>query len=125
MDLLSQQDTTTRLVAAYEESDLAKNNETAMERLAADTLAPFSSSKGKGAMACLRPAGAKTEPRPSVGQEIKSCFREVGSLIKFRTPRNYTDGAYLGARIGDKILFMLVIVSLYYGKGKRLCEETA
>ena len=119
VDLLSQQDTTTRLVAAYEESDLAKNNENAMERFAADTLAPFSSSSnGKGAMACLRSAGARTEPRPSVGQEIKSCFRELRSLIKFRTPKNYTDSAYLGARIGDKILFMLVIVSLYYGKGK-------
>lgn len=39
------------------------------------------------------------------------------TLIKYRTSRNYRDGAFLGPRIGDKILISLLIMTLYLGIG--------
>lgn len=39
------------------------------------------------------------------------------TLIKYRTSRNYRDGAFLGPRIGDKILISLLVMTLYLGIG--------
>jgi ATP-binding cassette, subfamily G (WHITE), member 2 len=34
------------------------------------------------------------------------------TIVKYRTTRNYKDGAFLGPRIGDKILLTLLILTL-------------
>eukprot|EP00879_Flechtneria_rotunda_P005742 GHRR01006043.1.p1 GENE.GHRR01006043.1~~GHRR01006043.1.p1 ORF type:complete len:547 (+),score=129.21 GHRR01006043.1:934-2574(+) len=39
------------------------------------------------------------------------------TLVKYRTTRNYSDGAFLGARIGEKLLTGLLILTLYIGIG--------
>jgi len=41
-------------------------------------------------------------------------------LIKYRTTRNYKDGAFLGPRIGDKIFVSLLVLTLYQGIGDEL-----
>ena len=37
--------------------------------------------------------------------------------MKYRTLRNYTDPQYLGPRIGDKLVFSLLNMALYWGIG--------
>lgn len=39
------------------------------------------------------------------------------TLIKYRTSHHYKDGAFLGSRIGDKVLMGLLILTLYLGIG--------
>ncbi|WIA12825.1 hypothetical protein OEZ85_006453 [Tetradesmus obliquus] len=39
------------------------------------------------------------------------------TLVKYRTTNNYTSSAFLGARIGDKVLMGLLIMTLYLGIG--------
>lgn len=36
---------------------------------------------------------------------------------QYRTSTNYRDGAWLGPRVGDKLIFSLLIMSLYWGIG--------
>ena len=104
VDLLAKPETLGKITQGYGTSELAVENDDRAKRL------------------LLSPAGetsvGEAKPTHPPREERKSCLQELAALVKFRTPRNYTDGAYLGSRIGDKILFMLVIVSLYYGKGK-------
>eukprot|EP01025_Chloroclados_australasicus_P041211 TRINITY_DN4350_c0_g1_i1.p1 TRINITY_DN4350_c0_g1~~TRINITY_DN4350_c0_g1_i1.p1 ORF type:complete len:528 (-),score=50.28 TRINITY_DN4350_c0_g1_i1:47-1465(-) len=44
------------------------------------------------------------------------------TLLKYRTTRNYRDPAFLGPRLGDKIIMSLVIMSLYWGIGDDFSE---
>ncbi|GFH26288.1 ABC transporter domain-containing protein, partial [Haematococcus lacustris] len=41
------------------------------------------------------------------------------TLMKYRTTRNYRDGAFLGPRIGDKIMISLLIMTLYLNIGNK------
>lgn len=43
-------------------------------------------------------------------------------LLKYRTTKNYRNGDYLGARLGDKILLTFIIFSLYWSIGDNLQE---
>ncbi|QDZ20061.1 ATP-binding cassette transporter [Chloropicon primus] len=106
VELLAQPSSLAKITDGYEKSGLARENDEKVRRLQ-----NMESPESGGAAA----GGRRRRP---VAETKKSFFQEVRALVKFRTPRNYTDGAYLGSRIGDKILFMLVIVSLYWGKGK-------
>lgn len=45
------------------------------------------------------------------------------TLIKYRTRRNYQDGAFLGPRIGDKVLISLLIMTLYWNVGKNFDQD--
>lgn len=48
-------------------------------------------------------------------------------LIKYRTARNYRDGAFIGQRLGDKITISALIFTLYLvssGAGRMFCEGT-
>lgn len=38
-------------------------------------------------------------------------------LVKYRTSRNYRDPAFIGQRIGDKVVLSLLILTLYWGIG--------
>jgi ATP-binding cassette subfamily G (WHITE) protein 2 len=40
------------------------------------------------------------------------------TLVKYRTPKNYKDGDWLGARIGDKFLMTTLMWTLYWGVGR-------
>ncbi|MEW5308615.1 MAG: hypothetical protein WDW38_000559 [Sanguina aurantia] len=42
------------------------------------------------------------------------------TLVKYRTVKNYQDPAFLGPRIGDKVLISLLIMTLYLNVGKDL-----
>jgi len=46
------------------------------------------------------------------------------TLLTFRGIANYQSVAYLGPRFGDKILFGLLILSLYYGIGKEVDTQS-
>lgn len=39
---------------------------------------------------------------------------------QYRTTKNYKNGAFLGPRIGDKIMISLLIMTLYLGVGDEL-----
>jgi hypothetical protein len=38
-------------------------------------------------------------------------------MVKYRTRKNYSDGAFLGPRIGDKVFLSFLIATLYWGRG--------
>lgn len=44
-------------------------------------------------------------------------FRAVYILLKYRAVKNYSSMEYVAPRLGDKILFALLILSLYWGIG--------
>ncbi|KIY91823.1 ABC(ABCG) family transporter: multidrug [Monoraphidium neglectum] len=44
-------------------------------------------------------------------------------LVKYRTFYNYTDTAFLGARLADKVSMGITIMSLYWGIGGRLALD--
>lgn len=45
-------------------------------------------------------------------------LHEIKTLLKYRAVNNYTDGEYIGQRLGDKVLFSLILMSLYWQTGK-------
>ena len=44
-------------------------------------------------------------------------LKQLATLLRFRMVCHYKDGEFLGPRIGDKIIFGLLILSLYWGIG--------
>ena len=44
-------------------------------------------------------------------------LHEIKTLLKYRAMNNYTDGEYIGQRLGDKVLFSLILMSLYWQTG--------
>jgi ATP-binding cassette, subfamily G (WHITE), member 2 len=50
-------------------------------------------------------------------------WKGLTTMIKYRTTHNYKDGEFLGARIGDKFIFALLIGTLYLGIGDDLKPE--
>ena len=102
VEILARPETLGRIAEVYSGSDLCRGNAVRVERLLSSD-----PPEREGALE------AKSATQP----QRWSPLREITALFRYRTPRNFTDGAYLGARVGDKILFMLVIISLYYGKG--------
>jgi len=124
VDLLTQSESLGKVTAGYQASPLAEQNRQTVERLLLESQDPAeadTSPAGCGSLgsslANLAEGKKNKKTKGATGYEPNSSFHQLKSLVKFRTPRNYTDSAYLGSRLGDKILFMLVIVSLYWGKG--------
>eukprot|EP00957_Ditylum_brightwellii_P118158 9011567-Ditylum_brightwellii.AAC.1 len=57
-------------------------------------------------------------------QEPPSEISRLFTLLKFRTLPHYKSGQFLGVRFGDKILFALLILSLYYGIGDKTDSQS-
>jgi ATP-binding cassette subfamily G (WHITE) protein 2 len=51
-------------------------------------------------------------------------FRKLITLLKYRAAAHYQDAEFLGPRFGDKLLFALLILSLYFGIGKELDSQS-
>ena len=39
------------------------------------------------------------------------------TIVKYRTPKNYRDGEFLGPRVGDKLIMTMLMWTLYWGQG--------
>ena len=53
---------------------------------------------------------------------VTPLWKGLFTLIKYRTSRNYRNPEFLGPRIGDKLIFSLLISTLYLGIGDDLVE---
>jgi len=53
----------------------------------------------------------------SKDEKAPSQWTKLRALLKYRAAAHYRDGEFLGTRFGDKILFALLIMSLYWGIG--------
>ena len=42
---------------------------------------------------------------------MSTCAESVCACAQYRTVKNYTMGAFLGPRVGDKLIFSLLIFS--------------
>jgi len=51
-------------------------------------------------------------------------FRKLCTLLRFRMIAHYKDGEFVGTRFGDKIIFSLLILSLYWGIGKNTDSQS-
>ncbi|GLC39039.1 hypothetical protein PLESTB_001286600 [Pleodorina starrii] len=56
-------------------------------------------------------------------ETVTSWYWGLLTLLKYRTSRNYTNPAWLGARIGDKLLISLIILTLYLGIGDNMAPD--
>mmetsp|Transcript_19576 Transcript_19576/g.37759 ORF Transcript_19576/g.37759 Transcript_19576/m.37759 type:complete len:449 (+) Transcript_19576:102-1448(+) len=54
---------------------------------------------------------------PPSAFSVMRVLHEVKVLLRYRGLSNYTDGQYLGQRLGDKVLFSLILMSLYWQQG--------
>lgn len=53
-----------------------------------------------------------------------SQFSKLLTLLRFRMFAHYKDGEFLSTRFGDKIVFSLLILSLYWGIGDKLDSQS-
>uniref|UniRef100_A0A7S0DUP1 ABC transporter domain-containing protein n=1 Tax=Amorphochlora amoebiformis TaxID=1561963 RepID=A0A7S0DUP1_9EUKA len=53
-----------------------------------------------------------------------SVFHGVKTIFRYRTLAHYSNGEFIGPRLGDKILFGLLILSLYFNTGDRKDIQT-
>ena len=60
--------------------------------------------------------------RLEVPDSMPGPAKQLGTLLRFRMVNHYQNGEFLGPRIGDKILFGLLILSLYWRIGDQ--EDT-
>lgn len=51
--------------------------------------------------------------------EHPGALSNLVTLLKYRMVAHYKDGTFIGTRFGDKIIFSLLILSLYYGIGDK------
>jgi len=58
----------------------------------------------------------------SVGTHTPGPMKQLATLLRYRTATHYQSGEFLGPRIGDKVIFGLLILSLYWGIGDK--EDT-
>ena len=45
------------------------------------------------------------------------------TLLKYRTTKNYRNPEFLGPRVGDKLIFSILVFTLYWSKGDLLTQE--
>jgi ATP-binding cassette subfamily G (WHITE) protein 2 len=45
------------------------------------------------------------------------------TLLKYRTTKNYRNPEFLGPRVGDKLIFSILLFTLYWGKGNILTAD--
>jgi ABC-type multidrug transport system permease subunit len=53
-----------------------------------------------------------------------SSFKKVLVLLKYRTVAHYQDGEFLGVRFGEKIVYALLLFSLYWKIGDNLDQQS-
>jgi len=53
-----------------------------------------------------------------------SAFQNLKTLLKYRMVAHYKDGQFIGVRFGDKVVFSLLILSLYFGIGDEIDPES-
>lgn len=64
------------------------------------------------------PADVKAELATKTGT-VTPAWWGFKTFLKYRTTHNYTDGAFLGSRIGDKVFMGLLLMTLYLGIGSK------
>ncbi len=65
-------------------------------------------------------------PPPGIHMDVNAfaaCTRVRAVAAQYRTTRNYKDPAFLGPRIGDKVLISLLIMTLYLGIGNDFSND--
>jgi len=113
VDLVTEADRQNRggeVADAYEASDLCKDN--------MSTLLTFMDGKEHELMTDERRRELNTSQ-----STVTPWWWAFMILVKYRTTRNYKDGAFLGPRIGDKIFTGLLVMTLYLGVGNNFSPD--
>lgn len=87
-------------------------------------VAKFASSKlaASAAKACEESLGSADELDTSGSAHKPGALKQLATLMQYRTATHYKSGEFLGPRIGDKLVFGVLILSLYWGIGDK--EDT-
>ena len=102
----------------------------AMAAKAVDFAALYASSEAASTREALRASlvaaasadGATCALEVAAGQP--GFCRQLHTLLAYRMVAHYKDGEFLGPRIGDKLIFGLLILSLYWGIGNKLDAQS-
>ncbi|GMH35776.1 hypothetical protein BSKO_03644 [Bryopsis sp. KO-2023] len=96
------------LAKSYESSELKKENDADLEG--------FLKEKDEVSGDTLKELAIKRAT-------VTPFYSALKTLIKYRTTRNYRNPEFLGPRIGDKVIFSLLIGTLYWGVGDDATES--
>lgn len=64
------------------------------------------------------------DANPHVAHPPPSNWTKLWALLKYRTVAHYKDGEFLGVRFGEKIVYALLIFSLYWGIGDNMDQQS-
>mmetsp|Transcript_17771 Transcript_17771/g.19818 ORF Transcript_17771/g.19818 Transcript_17771/m.19818 type:complete len:511 (+) Transcript_17771:1-1533(+) len=56
--------------------------------------------------------------------QTPSEFSKLVTLLKYRGVAHYKDGQFLGVRFGDKVMFSILILTLYFGIGEKTDSQS-
>ena len=99
--------------------DLTSNGKYATVSKDVDFRALWAKSEEAATMGKLVSAQANSDvaARLVVPASMPGQLKQLATLLRFRMTTHYQNGEFLGPRIGDKIIFGLLILSLYWGIG--------
>jgi ATP-binding cassette subfamily G (WHITE) protein 2 len=72
----------------------------------------------------LAASAQKGTPHMDHSHKPPGGLRNLATLLKYRMVAHYKDETFIGTRFGDKIVFSLLILSLYYGIGANLDSKS-
>jgi len=81
----------------------------------------FAASPSAAAMGKLVQASLESDSKLEMGESKHKpgTLKALSTLLKYRMSTHYKSPEFLGPRIGDKVLFGLIILSLYFGIGDK------
>ena len=68
--------------------------------------------------------GAWMKETREAQKQFPSEFSKLMTLLKYRMVAHYKDGEFMGTRFGDKIIYALLILSLYFGLGEEMDPQS-
>jgi len=82
----------------------------------------FKRDRGNERQKVLKRISEMTQPKTA--DRPPSSFRKLLTMLKYRTIAHYQDGEFLGVRFGEKIVYALLLFSLYWQIGDNLDQQS-
>ena len=82
-----------------------------------DPVATWAGDRERARLAKLPAGGVHDSAIEELAAQQPGSVRRLGVLLKYRMATHYKSGEFLGPRIGDKLIFGLLIMTLYWDIG--------
>ena len=130
VDMLAIKENCQAMTSSYADSPLMEANgkhvEDLLARVGAASLPVSTPSSSPAKFMASLHTHAPNPPNPSHAQKPlptkpkrNSVWHEMVCLFRYRALKNWRTSEYLGARMGDKVLFLFVMVTIFWGIGRK------